>query len=63
ETEIILLMVKCVPVLLAVWILAHLLCEEYLRALEFRGLIAPRNASKRTESTGVDSAGETKKPG
>jgi len=44
ETEIILLMVKCVPILLAVWIFMHLLCEEYLRALEFRGLIPPRRS-------------------
>ena len=44
ETEIILLMVKGVPILLAVWIFMHLLSEEYLRALEFRGLIPPRRS-------------------
>ena len=42
EAEIILLMVKTVPILLAVWIFSHLLCEEYLRALEARGLIRRR---------------------
>lgn len=42
EAEIILLMVKTVPVLLAVWIFCHLLSEEYLRALEARGLIRRR---------------------
>jgi len=63
ETELILLMVKCSAVLLAVWIFMHLLCEEYLRALEFRGLIAPRSTPKRAEPENVEAAGDEKKSG
>ena len=64
ETEIILFMVKCVPIVLAVWILMHLLCEEYLRALEVRGLIPPRNAPKRSEPAPSEAEDDDeKKPG
>ena len=55
ETEIILLMVKCATILLTVWIFMHLLCEEYLRALEFRGLIPPRDSGKSSESAETES--------
>ncbi len=63
ETEIILFMVKCVPIVLAVWILMHLLCEEYLRALEVRGLIPPRNTPKRSEPDAAEPGdGEKESP-
>lgn len=51
EAEIILLMVKCVPIVLAGFIFCHLLCEEYLRALESRGLIRRRPPATGTEIT------------
>jgi hypothetical protein len=42
DPEIILLMVKCIPILLAVFIFLHLLCDEYVRALERLGVLGPR---------------------
>ena len=49
EAEIILLMVKTVPIVLAVWIFCHLLSDEYLRALEARGLIRRREPTPDVE--------------
>ena len=63
ETEIILFMVECVPIVLAVWILMHLLCEEYLRALEVRGLIPPKNTPERSEPEATETSdGEKESP-
>ena len=36
EVEILICMVKALPVLLAVWILMHLLLDEYTRAMDVR---------------------------
>ena len=58
EAEIILLMVKCVPVVLAVWVFMHLLCDEYLRALESRGLIRRRTPKAEPEKQATASDGE-----
>ena len=58
ETEVLLLMVKSVPVVLAVWILMHLLCDEYLRALERYGLIRRRDASEGDIPVEDEQAGE-----
>jgi len=63
ETEIILFMVKCVPIVLAVWILMHLLCEDYLRALEVRGLIPPRSTPKPPAPAPTEADDDEKKPG
>jgi len=37
--EMILTMIKCLPVVLAVFIFLRLVADEYLRALEVRGLV------------------------
>ena len=42
EADILLLLVKGLAVLLAVGLFIRFLCDEYLRALEFRGLIRRR---------------------
>ena len=62
EAEIILLMVKCVPVLLAVWIFMHLLCEEYLRALEARRLIRRAAPRVQTDDDGTSPRSTTDTP-
>ncbi|HUW56520.1 MAG TPA: hypothetical protein VMZ92_07785 [Planctomycetota bacterium] len=54
EAEIILLMVKTLPVLLAVWIFCHLLSDEYLRALEARGLIRRRKPTGTVETEAAE---------
>lgn len=36
EVEILICMVKALPILLAVWIFMHLLLDEYKRAMEVR---------------------------
>jgi hypothetical protein len=38
EAEILLLLAKCVPALLAVFIFLHLLCDEYALSLECLGV-------------------------
>ena len=38
EAEILLLLMKCVPALLAVFIFLHLLCDEYALSLECLGV-------------------------
>ena len=43
DAEIVLFMVKSVPIILAVWIFVHLLNDEYYRALESHGLVPPRS--------------------
>ena len=62
ETEIVLLMAKCVPVLLTVWIFVHLLCEEYLRALEARGLIRRVPPRVQTDDDATSPRGTTDAP-
>ena len=42
QVEIILLLMKGLAVLLAAGLFVRFLCDEYLRALEFRGLIRRR---------------------
>jgi len=49
EAEIILLMVKCIPILLAVFIFLHLLCDEYVRALERLGVLGRRTCDVRPQ--------------
>ena len=64
EAKIILLMVKCVPIILAVWIFCHLLCDEYLRALEIRGLIRRPPDTVMTDKTPKEGSKDTEeKPG
>jgi hypothetical protein len=38
EAQILLLLVKCIPALLAVFVFLHLLCDEYARSLECLGV-------------------------
>ena len=47
ETEIILLLAKCAAVLLSVFVLLHLLCDEYVRTLECLGGLRRRPAGAR----------------
>lgn len=47
DAEIVLFMVKSVPIILAVWIFVHLLNDEYYRALESHGLVPPRSTNAR----------------
>ena len=42
DPQILLLLVKCVPALLAVFIFLHLLCDEYVRTLECLGVVRRR---------------------
>ena len=58
EKEIIVAMVKCLPILLAVWIFMYLLADEYLRALEARGLIRrPKGQEQKPASAAAAPAG------
>jgi hypothetical protein len=52
EVEIILLLVKGLAVLLAAGLFVRFLCDEYLRGLEFRGLIRRRAAAVKPERPG-----------
>ncbi len=47
DAEIVLFMVKSVPIVLAVWVFVHLLNDEYYRALESHGLVPPRSKNAR----------------
>ena len=60
EAQIILMMVKVLTVLVAVMIFVHFLCDEYLRALELRGLIRRRTPAK---SAQAEPAGDKKAAG
>ena len=56
EAEIILMMVKALTVFVAVMIFIHFLCDEYLRALELRGLIRRRTKAKEAAPADVEPA-------
>jgi hypothetical protein len=54
--EIILIIVKCIPVVLAVFIFLRLLADEYLRALEVRGLVRRAPDEKGAEGAAAKDA-------
>ena len=50
EVEILLIMVKALPVLLAVWIFMHLLLDDYKRAMDVREVIYKQVCNEILES-------------